>query len=217
MSALLIDQNSQGSEEWLKARLGVITASQAHAIMPDKKTGKPKTAARKTYMNQLIGEVCTGYSEEISAKALEWGQSNEEAALAAFEFLSGKTITKSGLVYKDPSKRTAATPDALIVGEKGGVESKSPITPQVHIDFVLNGIIKDEYISQCHFSIWNFDYDFWFFNSYHPRMKAKMSHYVTIERDPKLIEYLDNEVPNFIKEMDEQLAKIGISYGSQWS
>ena len=184
--------------------------------MPDKKTGKPKTAARKTYMNQLIGEVCTGYAEEINAKALEWGKMNEDAALAALEFLSGRTLVKTTLTYKDSLKRTAATPDALIVGEKGGVESKSPITPQVHIDFVLNGIIKDEYVSQCHFSIWNFDYDYWLFNSYHPRMKSKMSHYVTIERDPALIEYLNNEIPLFIKEMDEKLERIGIPFGSQW-
>lgn len=216
MSALIICPHEQGSPKWLDARLGVGTASQSHALMPDKKTGKPKVAARKTYMNQLIGEVCTGYSEELNAKALEWGRSNEEAALAAFEFLSGKQIEKTSLTYKDESKRFAATPDALIIGEKCGVESKSPITPQVHIDFVLNGSIKDEYVSQCHFSIWVFNYDLWIFNSYHPRMKAKMSHFVTIERDQKLIEYLDNEMPIFAKEMDEELKKIGIPFGNQW-
>jgi predicted phage-related endonuclease len=216
MSVLILLEQDPGSEEWLKARLGVITASEAHALMPDKKTGKPKTAARKTYMNKLIGEVCTGHSEEIYAPSLEWGRSNEEAALAAFEFLSGKQIKKTSLTYKDASKRSAATPDALIVGEKGGVESKSPITPQVHIDFVLNGNIKDEYLAQCHFSIWNFDYDFWIFNSYHPRMKARMSHFVTIERNPELIEFFDNEIPAFIKEMDKELEKIGIPWGAQW-
>lgn len=216
MSALLICQHDQGSKEWLDARLGVKTASESHALMPDKKTGKPKAAARKTYMNQLIGEVCTGYSEEIFAKSLEWGKLNEEAAIAAFEFHSGKNVLKTSLIYKDASKREAATPDGLINGERGGLESKSPITPQVHVDFVLNGVIKDEYVSQCHWSIWVLGYDFWFFNSYHPRMKSKMSHYVTIEKDQSIIEFLDNEMPLFNKEMDEKLKRIGIEYGSQW-
>lgn len=217
MSALVICQHDTNTPEWLNARLGVKTASESHALMPDKKTGKPKAAARKTYMNQLIGEVCTGYSEEIFAKSLEWGKQNEEAAIAAFEFHSGKQVLKSGLVYKNESKREAATPDGLIMGENGGLESKSPITPQVHVDFVLNGTIKDEYISQCHWSIWVFEYDFWFFNSYHPRMKSKMSHYVTIEKDQSIIEFLDNEMPLFNKEVDEKLEKIGIKYGAQWS
>lgn len=222
MNALKLSQTDAETAEWLKERLGVKTASESHALMPDKKTGKPKAAARKTYMNQLIGEVCTGYAEEVFAKSLEWGKLNEEAAVAAFEFHSGKTvyssktISKTGLIYKDESKREAATPDGLILGEKCGLESKSPITPQVHIDFILNGIIKDEYIAQCHWSMWVLNYDAWFFNSYHPRMKSKMSHYVTIERDPSIIEFLDNEMPIFNKEMDEKLKLIGIEYGAQW-
>src|SRR4051812_45577582 len=114
MNTLLVSRNEPGSSEWLRDRLGVKTASESHALMPDKKTGKPKLAARKTYMNQLIGEVCTGYSEEIFAKSLEWGKLNEEAAIAAFEFHSGKQVSKSGLVYKNESRREAATPDGLI-------------------------------------------------------------------------------------------------------
>lgn len=217
MNALIICQHEQGSQEWLRARLGVITASQAHALLPDARSKAFKyKEARTTYMNQLIGEVCTGYSEELNAKALQWGKDNEEAAIAAYEFATGQQVERIGLVYKDETKRAGASADFKIVGKNHGGENKCPITPQVHIDFLLDGEIKDEYISQVQFSLWVFGWDAWDFNSYHPRMKLKMAHQVTIQRDPVKMEYFENEVPKFIKEMDEKLKKIGIEYGAQW-
>lgn len=217
MSALLISQHPQGSEEWLKARLGVITASQAHALILDARSKTPKyKEARKTYMNQLIGEVCTGYSEELNARALQWGKDNEDAAVAAYEFATGNEVEKIGLVYKDDKKRAGASADFKIKGRNHGGENKCPITPQVHIDFLLDGEIKPEYITQIQFSLWVTGWDAWDFTSYHPRMKLKMVHHVTIERDFSLMEYFDNEVPKFINEMDEKLEKIGIKFGSQW-
>jgi hypothetical protein len=218
MSALLICKHEQGSQEWLSARLGVITASDSHALLPDarSKTFKYKDA-RKSYMYQLIGEVCTGYSEELNAKALQWGKDNEDAAIAAYEFATGNEVEKIGLVYKDESRRCGASADFRIKGKNHGGENKCPITPKVHIDFVLGGEIKPEYISQVQFGLWVTGWDLWDFTSYHPRMKSKMVHFVTIERDMELMKYFDEEIPKFIHEMDLELAKIGIPFGSQWS
>src|SRR5690606_34739320 len=102
----------------------------------------------RTYMNKLIGEVCTGYSEDIDGKALQWGRDNEEAAIAAYEFASGHTVERIGLVYKDESKRAACSADFKIVDRPHGGENKCPLTPKVHIDFILGGIVMPEYISQ---------------------------------------------------------------------
>ncbi len=218
MSALLIDQNDQGSEAWLKARLGVITASQSHALLLNKRTKTPTyKEARSTYMNQLIAEVCTGFSEELSAKALEWGKLNEDAAVAAYEFATGNQVEKIGLVYKDETKRAGASADFKIVGKNHGGENKCPINPLHHIDFLLNGEIKDEYITQIQFGMWVTGWDAWDFTSYHPRMKLKMVHHVTIERDSELMSYFDFEIPKFCHEMDQKLKQIGIEFGAQWS
>jgi predicted phage-related endonuclease len=217
MNALICPE-PQGSDAWLNARLGVITASEAHALMLDSRSKTPKyKEARRSYMNQLIGEVCTGYSEEINARALAWGHENEEAAIAALEFASGKSLEKIGLVYKDESRRAGASADAKVVNEPIGVENKCPITPKVHIDFILCGEIKDQYLTQVQFGMWVTGFDLWLFTSYHPRMKKKMVHYHEIKRDPAMMEYFDNEVPRFIEEMDKELAKIGIVFGAQWS
>jgi hypothetical protein len=217
MSALIICQEPQGSEAWLKARLGVITASQAHALLPNKRTKSfSYKEARQTYMNQLIAEVCTGYSEELNGKALEWGKLNEDAAIAAYEFATGNEVEKIGLVYKDETKRCGASADFKIRGKNHGGENKCPMNPQYHVDFLLNNEIKDEYITQIQFGLWVTDWDLWDFTSYHPRMKLKMVHHVTLERDKELMAYFDEEIPKFTKEMDEKLEKIGIPFGSQW-
>jgi len=218
MSALLLDQSPQGSKEWLDARLGVITASQVHALLPDARSKAFKyKEARTTYMNQLIGEVCTGYSEELNAKALQWGKDNEDAAIAAYEFATGNAVEKIGLVYKDETKRAGASADFRVVGQKRGGEVKNPINPIHHINFLIDAEMKPEYETQIQFGMWVFDWDFWEFGSHQPRMKRKNFHYITRERNPELMEYFENEVPKFIKEMDEKLNKIGLAYGSQWS
>jgi hypothetical protein len=217
MSALLISQHPQGSEEWLKDRLGVITASQVYDLLPDARSKAFKyKEARRSYMYQLIGEVCTGYSEELNARALQWGKDNEDAAVAAYEFATGNEVEKIGLVYKDESKRCGASADFKIKDKNHGGENKCPITPKVHIDFVLGGIIKPEYLAQVQFGLWVTGWDAWDFTSYHPRMRSKMVHFVTIERDPEMMKYFDEEIPKFIAEMDVELKKIGIPFGSQW-
>jgi hypothetical protein len=217
MSRLLISQHEQGSPEWLASRLGVITASEVHALLLDSRSKTPKyKEARKSYMNQLIGEVCTGYSEELNAKALQWGKDNEEAAIAAYEFHSGNVVEKIGLVYKDETLRVGASADFKIVGKNHGGENKCPITPKVHIEFLLDGKIKQEYISQVQFGLWVTGWEAWDFTSYHPRMKKNMVAFVTIERDPVMMEYFDNEIPKFIFEMDKLLSSIGVEFGDQW-
>jgi hypothetical protein len=218
MKSFILDQSPQGSPEWLKARLGVITASQVYALLPDSRTKAFKyKEARKTYMNELIGEVCTGYQKEIHAKALQWGKDNEDAAIAAYEFASGNEVEKIGLVYKDESKRAGASADFMVKGQEKGGEVKNPIEPVHHINFLDEDFMKPEYEAQIQFGMWVFGWDFWEFGSHHPRMKKKNFLYITRERDLKLMEYFDNEIPAFSKEMDAKLAKIGVSWGEQWS
>lgn len=217
MSSLIILNEQQGSDAWLKARLGVITASNAHALLLSKNSKTPKyKEARETYMLQLINEICTGQHEEINAKALEWGKLNEDAAIAAYELISGKEVEKISLVYKDESRRAGASADFRLPGQNHGGECKCPINGINHLNFILNSEIKDEYMTQMQFGMFCTGWDFWDFTSYNPRMPKKMLHYVTIERDLELMSYFDYEVPKFIYEMDQKLAQLGFKFGDQW-
>lgn len=204
----------QGSGEWLKMRLGVVTASCAHDLLPNKTNGKRK-ASWDSYMMSLIAEVCTGTYEELNARALEWGKANEAAAIAGYELAKDVEALKGGFIYGQ-NKRVGCSPDVLVKDQKRGAENKCPFNSENHIAFLLEDKIKDEYFTQCQFSMWVSGFDVWDFISYDPRMKKKMLKVVTLEKDPKYMELFDKLVPEFIQEMDEKLAKLGFNFGDQW-
>lgn len=213
MSAEVL-QLEQGTDVWLKARLGVLTASCAHDLMPNKKTGKRKESW-ESYMLQLMSEVCTGKGEEIHAKQLEWGRVNEIAAKAAYEFEAGETVLPGGFIY-NMDKRVGASPDGLIKGKNKGLELKCPFSSETHIDSLLNGAIKDQYITQVQWSMWVTGFDAWAFGSFDPRMKNHMIHIEVIKRDEEMMKLFNELVPQFIKEMDEKLKRLNVNFGDQW-
>lgn len=210
MNALKLEQ---GSTEWLKAKLGVISASRVYDILPGARGYKE---ARKIYMMELVGQIATGEADEINAKSLEWGKVNESAARAAYAFESGHKVEEIGFIY-GPEKRVGCSPDGIIKGLNKGLEIKNPITAKVHVDFLANDKVKPEYIAQVQFSMWVTGFDEWDFCSFHPKFKTCMIGIKTFKRDPEIMASFDKEIPLFAGEMDEMLAKLGLKFGQQWN
>jgi putative phage-type endonuclease len=208
-------QVEQSSDVWLKMRLGVITASCAHDLLPSK-TGKGAfKQARQTYMNQLIAEVCTGRGEEINAKALSWGKENEVAARAAYSFEAGEKIQDGGFIY-GMDKRVGASPDGIVVGKNKGLELKCPYSSDNHIAFLLWDSVPDSYVTQVQWSMWVSGFDIWSYATFDPRMKTNMIKIITFERDEKMMALFSEIVPAFISEMDAHLEKLGMKFGQQF-
>lgn len=180
-------------------------------IIPDMKDG---------YLDRLIGQVCTGLvPESVSFKQAEWGHMNEELARDSYEAMNMTVITQAGLIYKDESLRCAISPDGLDMDAKRGLEIKSPFTTEVHIATLRKGIIKPDYITQCQFSMWVTGWSEWAFCSYDNRMRGKPENRLkTIlqKRDNEMMDKFDEEVPKFIKRMDEELEQLGFAFGDQW-
>lgn len=210
----------QGTDEWLQNRCGVITASRVHEIIkPGRKKGS-YSEMRKSYMNELIGQVCTGELPAASNfKQAEWGHLNEELARDSFEAMNMCIVTQCGLVYKDESLRCAISPDGLLMDEKEGLEIKSPWTTKVHVDFLLDREVKPEYVTQVQYSMWVLGFDKWHFCSYDNRMRGEAQNRlasVPFEPDEELFKTFDREIPLFIEEMDEKLSKLNFAFGDQW-
>lgn len=180
-------------------------------VIPDMKDG---------YLDKLIGEVCTGeVPESIPFKQAEWGHMNEELARDAYEARNFTIITQAGLIYKDDSLRCAISPDGLDMDANRGLEIKSPFTTQVHIATLRKGTIKPEYLTQCQFSMWVTGWDEWDFCSYDNRMRGKPEnrlHTILQKRDNEFMDRFEEQVPVFIKRMDEALEQLGFSFGQQW-
>lgn len=200
----------QGSEDWHKGRHGVITASMVSKVL-----AKKGTETRAGYMADLVAQIATGSIAEIDGPSLRWGKEHEQDARSAYEFLKDIKVEEVGFIYgKD--RRVGASPDGLIISQSKGVEIKCPHTSKVHVEFLVMDKIKLEYIYQCQFALWLSGLETWDFCSYDPRFKKDLLKVYTLEPDIKLFERFENETNEFIKEMDEMLAKLQISFGDQW-
>ncbi|AUS00541.1 exonuclease [Vibrio phage 1.276.O._10N.286.54.E4] len=210
----------QGTDDWLRSRCGVITASRVHEIIkPGRKKGS-YSEARRSYMNELIGQVATGLiPEQSSFKQAAHGHELEPVARGAYEASKFCVITECGLVYKDSSLRCAISPDGLNMDSEIGLEIKNPFTTKVHIDTLLYGEIKPEYITQCQFSMWVSGYKQWDFCSFDFRVRGNSSNRLCVIPqfvDNEIHDKLEIEIPKFIAEMDEKLDRLGLSFGDQW-
>lgn len=205
-----LNQVQQGSEMWLKVRLGVLTASNASKIV-----AKTDSDIRLTYMSELVAQIATGEAEEIKGAALQWGKDQENAARSSYSFESGIEIKELPFVFKDESFRVGCSPDGTI-SDLRGVEIKCPFNAANHVKFVCADKIKPEYQWQIQYSMWVLDCDQYDFCSFHPNMKRQQIKIVTVDKDEKMQKTISDAAPQFINDMNLMLNKIGLEYGQQW-
>lgn len=201
----------QGTEAWKTPKLAVPSGSNILKAL-----AKKGTETRNTYIMELVGQAATKKFDEINGKALEHGAVNEPAARAAYEFETGLKVEQTGFIYCE-ERRIGVSPDGLIPSVNKGLEIKNPFTAKVHADFLCSDKIKSEYEMQVMFSLYVTGYETWDFCSYHSGFKTNMLKIKTFERDDKIFERFDNELPVFMKDLDEALAKIGMKWGDQWN
>lgn len=200
----------QGSEAWFNLKLGVISASNASRAVAGK-----TTETRAKYMAELVAQVATGISEEISAAALDWGKQHEDAARSSYEFANDRVVQQVSFIFKDNTFRVGCSPDGLVDVNRGA-EIKCPYNSANFVLFLAENKLKSEWDWQTQFQMWVTGADFWDVVQYDPRMKSKVLHTVSVERDEKRIKQLEETIPEFIIDMDKMLAKVGFSYGAQW-
>lgn len=112
---IIYNDLEQGTEEWLRVRLGKFTASDAQAISVNGK-------GLETLVFKKVGEIVTGkIKESFSNGDMERGKELEELARNAYELETGIVVLRVGFLEK--SKRVGCSPDGLI-GEDGMQEIK---------------------------------------------------------------------------------------------
>jgi len=200
---------NQGSEEWLKAKLGVISASNISKVI-----AKKDSETRSTYMSELVAQICTGEQEELNNKYVDWGKSYEDAARSSYEFSSDSIIQEVPFVFKDESFREGASPDGIL--DNKGVEIKCPFNAVHYVKFFCNDKIKKEYDWQVNYCMRILGAKEWDFVQYHPNMRVNPIKILTFEIDEEKQKILDDAIPQFISDMDVMLEKIGAKFGDQW-
>ncbi len=206
MSAVELDV-PQGEAEWMAARLGRPTASQASRIVT--RTGKPSSQA-DAYMAELLAEYFLGHpvTEFDGNVWTERGKALEPDAFALYAFHVDSEPRTTGIVYRDESRLFGASPDGL-VDPDGGLELKAPM-PGTHLLWLARGECPPQHWCQVQASIWATGRKWWDFMSYYPDLPPLI---VRVEPDATYQAALDKHIPAFIGELlsgRERLRELGV-------
>lgn len=137
--------NSQRDSEWIKARLGALTASKAADAFATTKKGESE--ARRKYKMQLLAERLTGMAMEFYVTAsMQHGTDTEPAARERFEEVTGLIVQECGFALHDTIDFLGASPDGL-VGNDALIEIKCPETA-THLTYKMAGVPPEKYIPQ---------------------------------------------------------------------
>jgi predicted phage-related endonuclease len=144
----------QRSGDWFAARLGRITGSRAADLLATRKD-KTEAAARRNYRRELVCERLTGLSGEedvFVTREMQRGIDLEERAFAAYEAYSGKVVDRVGFVRCD-ELMAGSSVDGFVGDFKGVLELKCPKST-THLQYVLGGVIPEEYFPQVIHHLW---------------------------------------------------------------
>lgn len=199
----------QGSDEWLKCRLGIPTGSRFDNIVTPK-TMKASTSA-EPYLNDLVAEYLIGEPlESVMTPFMARGLELEDEASDYYEFQTGTEPETIGFCLRD-DRLVGCSPDRLI-GDNGGLEIKCP-APGTHIGYLRNNQkLIDKYKAQVQGFLWITGREWCDLLSYHPTIPSLI---LRCERDKDFIEALELHVGGFIKTLERVKQEIMAEYGQE--
>ena len=158
----------QNTPEWLKARLGIITASEVNSIVTPKgaiKTGK----GVDTYRNQKVSEIVTGrIADHFESYAMMKGHIGEVYAIESYSENYAPTQSCGFITREIEGVTIGASPDA-IVGEDGGCEVKT-LMPHLHVQTILADAVPEDHINQIQTTLLVSGRKWWDYIQFQPGM-----------------------------------------------
>lgn len=189
------------SLEWLTARSGLLTASEASDLFTGEM--KPRTGEMpKSLLYRKLAEIWTGGPLPGHQTILmEIGHVLEDEAIPWITYEFGDKVERVGFITTDDG-RCGCSPDGMT--DNWGWEIKSP-TPQVHAKYLDRCEVPGDYLPQIHFSMFVTGAPFWKFVSYHRRFPKLVKH---VERDEKIQAVIAETVESFLTELESKVKKL---------
>ena len=154
--------------EWIRARLGKLTASRMKDALDFKKNGE-EGEARRRYKMELIAERMTDIvvPHHVNS-AMEWGLEKEPEAKHHYVLATGHQIQQGAFVDHPEIEYCGCTPDAF-VDPDGLLETKCPTTV-THLKWMLAGTVPVKHQPQMALQMMCTGRVWCDFCSYDPRM-----------------------------------------------
>ena len=188
----------QNTEDWLRARAGIPTASEFHNLVtPGGKVREGDTPA--TYMHRKLAEKWTGapLPTTYSGGALEQGNLRQDEAIPWYVLTSGREIEPVGFITTDDG-RIGCSPDGMF-GDGTGIEVKCPDL-HTQIKYLFGNELPPEYWPQVQGSMLVTGAPRWVFLSY---CRALPPLVLTVERDEKAIAVLRDALDKWLDRFDD--------------
>lgn len=211
MSESIIDA-AQGSEAWLKLRLGKATGSRISDIVAKPRSGSGPSASRETYLAQLVCERLTGAVQDgYKSAAMLRGTEVEPKARDAYSFYSGWDVQQVGFTPHPTIGMSGCSVDG-VVGDDGIVEFKCPDSKE-HIAALRGKPISGAYMTQMMWEMACTGRHWCDWVSFDDRLPESMCLFVKrVPRDNARIRELEIEVIKFLAEVDATVAELRARY-----
>lgn len=186
----------QGSPEWIKARLGIVTMSELKNVMAK---GEGKT--RRKYLRTVVGEKMSGEPfERYTNGYMERGHTQEDDARNLYTFMTDNVVQRIGFMKRG---LVGFSPDGLI-GEDGLLEIKTKMA-HLHIECLEDNELPSEHKQQCQGGLWVSGRQWIDFVSFSPGLPLFVKRVI---RDEPYIARIKIEVDDFLSDMAALEAKI---------
>lgn len=201
MSSLEIFDCEQGSDDWLRVRLGMPTASEFSTVLSVGRGGG-ESKSRLTYLRKLAGERITGEpAESFTNKYMERGKLLEPEARDYYTFVTDNHVQCVGFIK---NAKKGCSPDAL-VGTNGMLEVKTQ-APHLLIEYLEDDTsIPPEHYAQLQGNLWVAEREWIDLLVYFPKMPSSLRR---VNRDEIYIAALAKAVDKFNDELDALEARI---------
>lgn len=202
----IIDTVEQGSEAWMKMRLGKVTASRMSDVM-SKGRGNAPSKTSESYMIELIAEIITGQSKPFFENdAMRWGTETEPQARAMYE-VNNDFVSVREVAFIEHSEFIGVSPDGLI-GDDGLLEIKCPNTT-TQLKRALSDDYSADYKAQIQMQLWVSGREWCDFLSFDPRLECAAGYLQQrVYRDEDYITEMKEKTDLFISKMNELLIKL---------
>ncbi len=146
----------QMSPDWWELRRGRPTASEFDQIISPVK--ERRSASTPRYIGKLVISCSPLFkpdamTEQPSNPGMRHGIDCEPEAREFYEMYTGLKTRQVGLCTT-PCGRFGMSPDALVVGARGGVEIKCPFEADIHEGYLKAKVLPRAYKCQVHGQLW---------------------------------------------------------------
>ncbi len=197
----------QRSEEWFVARLGLLTGSQAYAILAQGRAKHEESVMRRNLRIRLALERVTQRwipDTELSTAAIKAGIEREPLAVAAYESWSGEVVQRAGFLAHR-KHAAGCSPDGYLRGFDKLISIKCR-QPAAHWDFLKTGTIPADALAQIRHELWITDameLDYFCWNPEFP--DGLQSKCVTVRSDQADLGAYEAAALKFLAEVDAEV------------